>query len=72
MYIGDFGSASYNLQQARKIKMSDVRLLLGQAIIFLRRGDTKKALEYYLEVKDNEPANKIADDAIEFIRVIYR
>jgi len=69
LYIGDFGSASSNLQKARRIKMSDVRLLLGQAIIFLRRGDTKKALEYYLEVIDNEPSNKIAGDAIEFIRL---
>ena len=48
--------------------MTDTRLLLGQAIIFLRRGDTKRALQYYLDVKDYEPSNKIADKAIEFIR----
>jgi tetratricopeptide (TPR) repeat protein len=68
LYIGDFGSASSNLQKARRIKMTDTRLLLGQAIIFLRRGDTKRALQYYLDVKDYEPSNKIADKAIEFIR----
>ena len=68
LYIGDFGSASSNLQKARRIKMTDTRLLLGQAIIFLRRGDTKRALQYYLDVKDYEPSNKIADNAIEFIR----
>ena len=69
LYIGDFGSASTNFQRARRIKITDTRLLLGQAIIFLRRGDTKRALQYYLDVIDNEPANKIAADAIEFIRV---
>lgn len=69
LYIGDFGSASTYFQKARRIKISDTRLLLGQAIIFLRRGDTKRALQYYLDVKDNEPSNKIAADAIEFIRV---
>ena len=52
LYIGDFGSASSNLQKARRIKMTD----------------TQRALQYYLDVKDYEPSNKIADKAIEFIR----
>ena len=62
LYIGDFGSASSNLQKARRIKMTDTRLLLGQAIIFLRRGDTKRALQYYLDkgwTKENLEYDKI-------------
>lgn len=68
LYVGDIGSSSSYFQLARKIKLTDTRLLLGQAAIFLRRGDTDRALQYYMEVKENEPANKIALNAIEFIR----
>lgn len=68
LYIGDIGSAVTNFQMARRLKLTDTRLLLGQAAIFLRRGDTDRALQYYIEVKDNDPSNQIAQDAIEFIR----
>lgn len=68
LYVGDYGSASTNFQLARKIKINDSRLLLGQAAIFLRRGDTDRALQYYMEIKDIDPANATANNAIEFIR----
>lgn len=69
LYAGDVGTASSYFQRARYIKLTDTRLLLGQAIIFLKRGDTKRALQYYLEIKENEPGNKIAAEALEFIRI---
>lgn len=68
LYVGDIGSSVSYFQQARQIKLTDTRLLLGQAAIFLRRGDTDRALQYYLEIKDNDPANKVATNAMEFIR----
>lgn len=68
LYVGDFGASSAYFQRARKLKLTDTRLLLGQAAIFLRRGDTDRALQYYLEILENEPENKIAKNAIEFIR----
>ena len=68
LYVGDVGSAVTNYALARKIKITDTRLILGQAAIYLRRGDTDRALQYYMEVKDNEPNNQIANDALEFIR----
>lgn len=68
LYVGDTGSAITNFQYARQIRMTDSRLLLGQAAIYLRRGDTDRALQYYMEIKDNDPENKIALNAIEFIR----
>ena len=70
LYIGDAGSANYNFECARKIKMNDVSLLLGQAAIFLRRGDTERAVQYYLDILDFEPQCKTAKNALEFIRVI--
>lgn len=68
LYVGDFGAAGSYFQRARKIKITDTRLLLGQAAIYLRRGDTDRALQYYMEVKENDPSNKTAEDAMEFIR----
>ena len=68
LYIGDIGAASSYFQRARRIKLTDSRLLLGQAAIFLRRGETDRALQYYLEIKENDPQNKTADAAIEFVR----
>lgn len=68
LYAGDVGNANYYYQQARHIKVSDTNLLLGQAVIFLQRGDTDRAIEYYLEVLDRHPENKTAKSAMEFIR----
>lgn len=68
LYVGDFGAASLYFNRARKIKTTDVRLLLGQAAIFLRRGDTDRALQYYLEILDYEPENKVAKSAVDFIK----
>ena len=69
LYVGDVGAASSYFQMARRIKLTDTRLLLGQAAIFLRRGDTARALQYYLEIKENDPSNKTARAAMEFIRL---
>ena len=69
LYVGDIGASSSYFQLARRIKLTDTRLLLGQAAIFLRRGDTARALQYYLEIKENDPQNKTADEAMEFIRI---
>ncbi|MDR1748142.1 MAG: hypothetical protein LBR47_03695 [Spirochaetaceae bacterium] len=68
MYMGDIGGANSYLQRARQLKMRDTRLLAAQAALFLRRGDVNQAVEYYLEVLDYEPGNKLAKRALEFIR----
>lgn len=69
LYLGDAGSANYNFECARKIKVNDTELLLGQAAIFLRRGETERAVQYYLDILEFEPQCKIAKNALEFIRV---
>ncbi|MCR5606725.1 MAG: hypothetical protein K6F69_07915 [Treponema sp.] len=68
LYVGDFGTANAYFQEARHIHENDVNLLLGFAVIHLRRGDVDRALGYYLDVIDNEPENSIAKNAMEFIR----
>lgn len=69
LYVGDIGAASSYLQMARRIRLTDTRLLLAQAAIFLRRGDSARAIQYYLEIKENDPNNKTAEAALAFIRV---
>lgn len=68
LYVGDTGSAYSYYEKARRIKMTDVKLLLGQAAIFLRRGDTDRAVRYYLDILETNPGNKIASAALEFVR----
>ena len=68
LYAGDAGSAVKNYDRARQIRMTDTRLLLGQAAIFLRRGETDRAIQYYLDVLDNAPGDKRAKKALEFLR----
>lgn len=69
LYAGDNGTAYAYYQKARAFTLTNINLLLGQAAIFLRRGDTEKALNYYIEVLENEPGNQTARDAMEFIRI---
>src|SRR5574344_1303780 len=45
LYVGDAGTAASYFNKAREIKLTDSRLLLGQAAIFLRRGDTERAVQ---------------------------
>jgi tetratricopeptide (TPR) repeat protein len=68
LYVGDAGNAAGYYGRARELKLTDTNLLLGQAAIFLRRGDTDRAVQYYLDVLNNEPANETALAAMEFIR----
>lgn len=68
LYLGDAGNAGQYFSRARQIKISDSNLLLGQAVLFLRRGDTDRALQYYIEILDKDPLNQTAKDALEFIR----
>lgn len=68
LYAGDTGNSNRYFQQARHIRLRDVNLLLGQAALYLRRGDTDLAIQYYLEVQEIEPDNKKAKAAMDFIR----
>ena len=69
LYADVPGKASENFRKARQIKLQDSDLLLGQAAIFLRNGETDKALQYYLDVLDIDPQNPAAHDAMEFIKL---
>lgn len=68
LHAGDFGGSLTYLKRAREVKMQDPQVLLGLAVLFLRRGDTDRALDLYLEVLDKDGHNRIARKALNGIR----
>jgi tetratricopeptide (TPR) repeat protein len=64
----DYGGAFTYFISARKLKKRDPQVLLGLAVLFLRRGETVQAVELYLEVQEIEPENRTARWALNLIR----
>ncbi len=68
LYVGELGTASLYFRKARDIKIQNVNLLLGQAAVFLQRGEQEKALSYYLDVLELDPNNAVARRALDFLK----
>ncbi|MDR2634027.1 MAG: tetratricopeptide repeat protein [Treponema sp.] len=68
LYTRVFNMAFTYFKLARDIKMRDPLVLLGLAALYLRRGETDRAVDFYLEVKDQDARNKIATRALKVIR----
>jgi tetratricopeptide (TPR) repeat protein len=68
LYSGETGDAFAYFNRAKNIKKREVSPLLGLAALFLRRAETDRALDLYLEVQDIEPKNRIAKKALTVIR----
>lgn len=76
LYSGDFGGAHTYLRRCRELKMQDSYTLLGLASLHIRRRETDRAVELYLEVQDLELANphrsktalKLANRGLQIIR----
>ncbi|MDR2741663.1 MAG: tetratricopeptide repeat protein [Treponema sp.] len=65
---GDFGGALTYFKRAREIKLRDSLAMTGLAALFLRRGETDRAVDFYLEVQDLDPKNKLAKKALKVIK----
>ncbi|MDR0707340.1 MAG: tetratricopeptide repeat protein [Treponema sp.] len=68
LYSGDFGGAFAYFKRAREIKQRDPSVLLGFAVLYMRRRETDRALDMYLETLDINPNNKTAKKALKIIR----
>jgi tetratricopeptide (TPR) repeat protein len=66
--LGDFSGAYTYFKKLRDLRMRDPQALLGLAALFLRRGDTDRAVDFYLEVQELSPKNKTAQRALQVIR----
>ena len=65
---GDFAGAHTYLRIAHEIKKHDAAPTLGLAVLFLRRGDTSRAVDLYLEVLERDRRNPVAARAMRIIR----
>ncbi|MDR2808020.1 MAG: tetratricopeptide repeat protein [Spirochaetaceae bacterium] len=68
LHVGDFSGAFTYLRLARTIKPHDAFVLLGLAVLYLRRRETDRAADLYLEALDKDEHNKIARKALKIIR----
>ena len=68
LYSGDYGGAHTYLRRARELKMRDSSVLLGLAALHLRRGETDRSIELYLDILDKDPNNRLARRALQVIR----
>jgi len=68
LYAGNYAEAHENFNLARKIKINDPNLMLGFAVLYLKRMDTVQAVHYYLEVQELDKNNKLAKKALAVIR----
>lgn len=68
MYLKDFGGAEAYFKGARRIKLNSPDLTTAQGTLYLQRGYTSRAVEYYLEALDYDNNNKTAKKALKFIQ----
>jgi tetratricopeptide (TPR) repeat protein len=66
--IGDFGGALTYFRLAHETKRRDPLAILGLAALYLRRSETDRAIDYYLDVLDIDHKNRIAKKAMKIIR----
>lgn len=66
--LGEMGNAKDYFSTARKLKPNDPDLMAATASIALRRGDTGKAVEYYLRILDLRPSYELAKKGLSAIR----
>jgi len=65
---GDYGGALTYFRLAHDANSRDPLAVLGLAALYLRRGETSRALEFYLEALELKPNNRIAKKALKLIR----
>ncbi len=68
LQAGDFGGSFTYFRRAREIKMRDPAVLLGLAALHLRRGETDRAIDLYLDILEKESGNRIAQRALDVVR----
>jgi hypothetical protein len=66
--MGDFQGALLYFKRAREVRIRDPGAILGMAVLYLRRGETDRAVDYYLEVQEQDSRNPVARKALGIIR----
>jgi hypothetical protein len=65
---GDFGGALTYFRLAHEVKSREPLAILGLAVLYLRRGDTDRAVDYYLDILEIDRKNRVAKKAMKVLR----
>jgi tetratricopeptide (TPR) repeat protein len=65
---GDYGGALIYFRLAHEANGREPLAVLGLAALYLRRGETSRALDLYIEALELKPNNRIAKKAMKLIR----
>jgi hypothetical protein len=65
---GDFGGALTYFRLAHDVKAKEPSAILGLAVLYLRREDTERAIDYYLDILETDKNNRIAKRAMDVLR----
>jgi tetratricopeptide (TPR) repeat protein len=68
LYAGDYNGALTYLRLANETKSNDPLAILGLAALYLRRSQTDRSGDYYLEVLELDPKNRTAKKAMGILR----
>lgn len=64
----DIGGAYSCFRRAQSIDFRDLEAALGLAAVSIRRGDSDKAVQLYIDILERSPRNKKARKGLEFLR----
>jgi hypothetical protein len=65
---GDTGGAFDYFKSAYKIREREPLILLALGVLYMKRGESSRAVNYYLEVRELDPKNRIAKKALKVLR----
>lgn len=65
---GDIGGAATYLRRAEQLNFRHPPTLAALAAVHVRRGETDKAVQLYLDILSRDPGNKFARKALEFLK----
>jgi tetratricopeptide (TPR) repeat protein len=66
--VGDLGGAATYLKRAEQLSPSSLDAMLAVAALSVRRGETDKAVDYYLRVLEDRPKDRKALACLELLR----
>ena len=68
LHQGDYGGAFSYLRRAVDLRENDINVLLGLAVVYLKRGDTGNALRLWLDIIDIDPDNIQAQRGLNYLK----
>ncbi len=68
LYRGDTGGAYSYYRRAQQLDFRDGDVAAGLAAVYLRRGESDKAIQLYIDALEREPGNVIAKKGLSYLK----